>query len=77
MEIFLSMVMGLSWVGCPQKVAQSVETTPNEVEVTSSNLPSPLLWTCKKKKKVGLRERDKWHNQSIDLNYKTLPMISY
>ena len=33
-----------------QEVAQS-GTTPNEAEVTSLNTPSPLVWTCQKKKK--------------------------
>jgi hypothetical protein len=36
----------------PQEIAQSVRTTPNETEITSSNLPPPLVWTCQKKKKV-------------------------
>jgi hypothetical protein len=35
----------------PQEVVQSVETTPYEVEVTSSNPPSPLLCGHVKKKK--------------------------
>jgi hypothetical protein len=30
---------------CPQEVAQSAGTTPNEADVTSSN-PPPLVWIC-------------------------------
>jgi hypothetical protein len=35
----------------PQEVVQSIETTSNKTDVTSSNLLSPLTWTCQKKKK--------------------------
>jgi hypothetical protein len=35
----------------PQEIAQSVRTTPNEAEVTSSNLPSLFLCERVKKKK--------------------------
>jgi hypothetical protein len=36
----------------PQEVAQLVGIIPNEVNVTSSNFPCPLMWTKKKKKKI-------------------------
>ena len=40
----------VKWRGFyPQELAQSVKTTFNEVEVTSSNPQSPLTRTCKKK----------------------------
>jgi hypothetical protein len=32
-------------------IDQSAGTMPNEAEVTSSNPPTLLVWTCKKKKK--------------------------
>ena len=32
----------------PQEIAQSVRTTPNEAEVTSSNYLPLLVHTCKK-----------------------------
>jgi hypothetical protein len=43
------------FLGCPEEVVQSAVITPNEAEVTSSNLPSPLLCGyVKKKKKIFL-----------------------
>ena len=39
----------------PQKVAQSVENTPNEAEVAGLNPPPPFVRTCKKKKKKNLK----------------------
>jgi hypothetical protein len=34
-----------------QEITQSIRTTPNKVEVTSSNPHPPLVWTCQQKKK--------------------------
>jgi hypothetical protein len=40
-----------------QEIVQSVRTTLNEVVVTSSNLPPPLVRICQKKKKMYPREK--------------------
>jgi pentatricopeptide repeat protein len=46
----------------PKEVVQSVGITPHEANVTISNPPSPLVWTCQKKKKkkmfVRMRKRE-------------------
>jgi hypothetical protein len=36
---------------CLQEVAQSAGITHNKADVTSSDLPPLLVWTCQKKKK--------------------------
>jgi pentatricopeptide repeat protein len=44
-----------------KEVVQSVGTTPREANVTTSNPPPPLVWTCQKKKKqlfVRMRKRE-------------------
>jgi hypothetical protein len=41
----------------PQEVTQSAETTPNEAEVTSSNPPPSLVWTCQKKEKKKKKKK--------------------
>jgi hypothetical protein len=38
-------------VFCLQEIAQLIGITPNKVEVTSSNLTLPLMWTYKNKNK--------------------------
>jgi hypothetical protein len=41
-----------TWYDYPQEVAQSAKTTPNEMEVTSSNHPPLFMRTCQKKKEL-------------------------
>jgi hypothetical protein len=60
-----------------EEVAQSDETTPNEMEVTSLNLPSPLVRTCpKKKKKKRERERRVKEKKNDPLYFKFLNLFS-
>jgi hypothetical protein len=44
---------------CPQEVAQSVRTTPNEAEVTSLNSPSPSCADMAKKKKKTKKRKER------------------
>ena len=50
----------------PQEVVQWVRTTPNEVEVTSSN-PPPLSCVDMLKKKK--KKKKKIHNNQYPINY--------
>ena len=53
---------------CSQEVAQSIETLPNEVQVTNLNLHPPLVRTCQKKKIIILMYKS-WTHGYIFLLY--------